>query len=263
MVKAELFPTSIRAMGVGFPYAVTVALFGGTAEYIALYLKNIGHETAFYWYVTGCIFVSLAVYALMRDTRPQSAMDQPNEGRSHPRRGCEPSFLCLNLPISTTASFSSTFSFKGIFAAMTRASLNRTLRNAYIVLGLVLAISIAAKFADRIPAVSRNGARTGRGRPLRLPQRHGAGAHHGRRRLPRKRLPEALEVRRQPGGGVARHRAHQVGALRVLREHSPSSEDYLAAFCRISETIDNMRIVYPTPVRPTSLSGLYPYAPLA
>ena len=53
VVKAELFPTSVRAMGVGFPYAVTVALFGGTAEYVALYLKSIGHEQAFFWYVTG------------------------------------------------------------------------------------------------------------------------------------------------------------------------------------------------------------------
>ena len=74
VVKAELFPTSIRAMGVGFPYAITVALFGGTAEYVALYLKDIGHETAFYWYVTGCIFMSLVVYVFMRDTRDDSAM---------------------------------------------------------------------------------------------------------------------------------------------------------------------------------------------
>ena len=37
VVKAELFPTTVRAMGVGFPYAITVALFGGTAEYVALY----------------------------------------------------------------------------------------------------------------------------------------------------------------------------------------------------------------------------------
>jgi MHS family alpha-ketoglutarate permease-like MFS transporter len=51
-----------------------VALFGGTAEYVALYLKNIGYEHAFFWYVTACIFVSLVVYALMRDTRSQSAM---------------------------------------------------------------------------------------------------------------------------------------------------------------------------------------------
>lgn len=74
VVKAELFPTGVRAMGVGFPYAITVALFGGTAEYVALYLKEIGYEHVFYWYVTGCIAVSLAVYAFMRDTRNASAM---------------------------------------------------------------------------------------------------------------------------------------------------------------------------------------------
>jgi MHS family alpha-ketoglutarate permease-like MFS transporter len=76
VVKAELFPTHVRAMGVGFPYAVTVALFGGSAEYVALYLKSFGLETVFYWYVTACIFVSLIVYALMRDTRRHSAIDQ-------------------------------------------------------------------------------------------------------------------------------------------------------------------------------------------
>jgi MHS family alpha-ketoglutarate permease-like MFS transporter len=68
VVKAELFPTSIRALGVGFPYAVTVALFGGTAEYIALYFKNIGHESWFYWYVTACIVASLVVYATMKES---------------------------------------------------------------------------------------------------------------------------------------------------------------------------------------------------
>jgi MFS transporter, MHS family, alpha-ketoglutarate permease len=76
IVKAELFPTRVRALGVGFPYAVTIALFGGSAEYVALYLKEIGHASAFYWYVTGCIFVSLTVYALMRDTRRHSAMSR-------------------------------------------------------------------------------------------------------------------------------------------------------------------------------------------
>ncbi len=74
IVKAELFPTHVRALGVGLPYAVTVATFGGTAEYIALWLKSIGHETYFYWYVTGCIAVSLAVYAGMRDTKHASAL---------------------------------------------------------------------------------------------------------------------------------------------------------------------------------------------
>ncbi|MBL7489179.1 MFS transporter, partial [Frankia sp. AgW1.1] len=75
VVKAELFPTSVRALGVGLPYALTVALFGGTAEWIALWLKQAGHETYFYWYVTGCIALSLIVYATMRDTRDHSAID--------------------------------------------------------------------------------------------------------------------------------------------------------------------------------------------
>ncbi|MER7843956.1 MFS transporter [Kitasatospora sp. NPDC096077] len=68
-VKAELFPTRIRALGVALPYAVANALFGGTAEYIALWFKNAGHESGFFWYVSGCALVSLVVYVLMPDTR--------------------------------------------------------------------------------------------------------------------------------------------------------------------------------------------------
>lgn len=75
VVKAELFPTNVRALGVGLPYAVTVALFGGTAEYVALWFKNAGMESHFYWYVTGCIFISLLVYAFMRDTKERSEID--------------------------------------------------------------------------------------------------------------------------------------------------------------------------------------------
>ncbi|AWG26324.1 MFS transporter [Flavobacterium kingsejongi] len=78
VVKAELFPTEIRALGVGFPYSVTVALFGGTAEYIALWFKDAGHETYFYWYVTGCIFISLLVYSYMKDTRKTSTFGDTN-----------------------------------------------------------------------------------------------------------------------------------------------------------------------------------------
>ncbi|WP_194482821.1 MFS transporter [Bradyrhizobium sp. CCBAU 53338] len=76
VVKAELFPTSVRATGVGVPYALTVSIFGGTAESIALWFKSIGHESWFYWYLTGCIAVSLLVYLTMRDTRTTSAMDR-------------------------------------------------------------------------------------------------------------------------------------------------------------------------------------------
>ncbi|MGY8634642.1 MFS transporter [Bradyrhizobium sp. 14AA] len=76
VVKAELFPTSVRATGVGVPYALTVSIFGGTAESIALWFKSIGHESWFYWYLTGCIAVSLLVYLTMRDTKRTSAMDR-------------------------------------------------------------------------------------------------------------------------------------------------------------------------------------------
>ncbi|MFJ4847050.1 MFS transporter [Streptomyces sp. NPDC088733] len=69
VVKAELFPTRVRALGVALPYALANALFGGTAEYVALWFKNAGHESAFFWYVSGCALVSLVVYVLMPDTR--------------------------------------------------------------------------------------------------------------------------------------------------------------------------------------------------
>jgi MHS family alpha-ketoglutarate permease-like MFS transporter len=74
VVKAELFPTKVRATGVGLPYALTVSIFGGTAETIALWFKSIGHETWFYYYLTGVIAVSLLVYLTMRDTKHHSAM---------------------------------------------------------------------------------------------------------------------------------------------------------------------------------------------
>ena len=75
VVKAELFPTEIRALGVALPYAVTVAVFGGTAEYIALWAKNAGHEAWFFWYVTACAAMSLAVYATMPETQMAMADD--------------------------------------------------------------------------------------------------------------------------------------------------------------------------------------------
>src|SRR3954464_1052012 len=74
VVKAELFPTTVRALGVGLPYALTVSIFGGTAESIALWFKSIGHEDWFYYYLTGIIGISLLVYLFMRDTKADSAM---------------------------------------------------------------------------------------------------------------------------------------------------------------------------------------------
>ncbi|MFE7976337.1 MFS transporter [Streptomyces shenzhenensis] len=68
-VKAELFPTGVRALGVALPYAIANALFGGTAEYVALWFKNAGAESGFSWYVAGCAAVSLVVYITMRETK--------------------------------------------------------------------------------------------------------------------------------------------------------------------------------------------------
>lgn len=76
IVKAELFPTKIRATGVGLPYALTVSIFGGSAPAVALAFKNAGHETWFYFYVTAAIFISLIIYATMRDTKKDSAMER-------------------------------------------------------------------------------------------------------------------------------------------------------------------------------------------
>ena len=76
VVKAELFPTHIRALGVGLPYAVSVSIFGGTAESIALWFKSIGHERWFYYYLTVVIGLSLLVYLSMRDTKRHSAMQR-------------------------------------------------------------------------------------------------------------------------------------------------------------------------------------------
>ena len=72
IVKAELFPAEIRTLGVALPYAVTNTIFGGTAEYVALWFKTKGMERGFYVYVTVAIAVSLIVYARMRDTKRHS-----------------------------------------------------------------------------------------------------------------------------------------------------------------------------------------------
>jgi MFS transporter, MHS family, alpha-ketoglutarate permease len=76
VVKAELFPAGVRALGVGLPYAVAASVFGGTAPYIALAFKDAGHESRFYWYVTVLIFCSLLVYTFMGDTKRSSEIDR-------------------------------------------------------------------------------------------------------------------------------------------------------------------------------------------
>jgi MHS family alpha-ketoglutarate permease-like MFS transporter len=67
LIKAEMFPPEVRALGVGLSYAVANAVFGGSAEYVALFLKSVGSESAFYWYVTVMCAISLIVSYRMLD----------------------------------------------------------------------------------------------------------------------------------------------------------------------------------------------------
>jgi MHS family alpha-ketoglutarate permease-like MFS transporter len=76
VVKAEMFPAHIRALGVALPYAIANTIFGGTAEYVALWFKQAGIEYGFFWYVTGMIGLSLIVYLRMKDTREHSLIHE-------------------------------------------------------------------------------------------------------------------------------------------------------------------------------------------
>jgi MHS family alpha-ketoglutarate permease-like MFS transporter len=71
VVKAELFPTAIRALGVAVPYALATA-FGGAAEYVALWFKSIGMENGFYVYASALAAISFVVALTMKDTRTHS-----------------------------------------------------------------------------------------------------------------------------------------------------------------------------------------------
>jgi MHS family alpha-ketoglutarate permease-like MFS transporter len=67
LIKAEMFPVEVRALGVGLSYAIANAIFGGSAEYVALWFKQAGHEPYFYWYVSIMAAVACLVAFLMPD----------------------------------------------------------------------------------------------------------------------------------------------------------------------------------------------------
>jgi MHS family alpha-ketoglutarate permease-like MFS transporter len=66
IVKSELFPARMRALGVGVPYAIATAIFGGTASYAGLWFKSIGHESGFYVYASACIACTLIATLSLR-----------------------------------------------------------------------------------------------------------------------------------------------------------------------------------------------------
>ncbi|MGE0023677.1 MAG: hypothetical protein AB7S70_08620 [Hyphomicrobium sp.] len=145
---------------------------------------------------------------------------------------------------------------------MTRATLNRTLRRVYLLLGMVLAISLASRFADRIPGIAGTPIETA-GRDLYEFLRDMAlvlvtvvAAYLANVFQKRSNFVESLE---EEWRGIVRMKS----ALYTFCEKPyASTDDYLAAFCRISESIDNMRIVYRNVGETDELIGLYPFAPL-
>jgi MFS transporter, MHS family, alpha-ketoglutarate permease len=75
IVKAELFPADIRALGVGLSYALANATFGGTAEFVALWFKDVGIETTFFWYVTVMLAIAFAASLIMPNPKVHGYLD--------------------------------------------------------------------------------------------------------------------------------------------------------------------------------------------
>jgi len=72
LIKAELFPAHIRTLGVALPYAVGNTIFGGTAEYVALWFKQAGMESGFYWYLSAVIGMAAIGFLMLPETKTES-----------------------------------------------------------------------------------------------------------------------------------------------------------------------------------------------
>lgn len=144
---------------------------------------------------------------------------------------------------------------------MTRTSLNRTLRWIYVFLATVIALSLFARFAGDIPGIPPSVV-SGAGklyevlRDMSLLIATAGVAYLTNIFQKRSKFVESLE---EEWRGIVKTKS----ALYTFCEKPfPSADDYLHTFCKISETIDNMRIVYRNAGETSSQIGLYPYAPL-
>lgn len=75
VLKADLYPPTVRALGVGLPYALGNAMFGGTAEYVALSFRSMGREEVFYVYVAAIGAITLISAWLMPDMGKHGYLD--------------------------------------------------------------------------------------------------------------------------------------------------------------------------------------------
>lgn len=74
-LMSEMFPTEVRAAGIGLPYALSVAVFGGTAPYVLEWLAGIDQRELFSWYIAGLCLVSFLVSLSLVDRRNDDLRD--------------------------------------------------------------------------------------------------------------------------------------------------------------------------------------------
>lgn len=72
VIKSEMFPAHIRALGVALPYAIANTIFGGTSELMALQFKSMGHENYYFIYVTVMVGICLIYFLRMKDQKKYS-----------------------------------------------------------------------------------------------------------------------------------------------------------------------------------------------
>lgn len=144
---------------------------------------------------------------------------------------------------------------------MTRTSVNRTLSRVYWLIGLLLLLLLAAKFADDVagmpPAIVNIASKFYEFmRDMSLLIATGGVAYLSNIFQKRSKFVESLE---EEWRNIVRTKSV---LLNYCEKPYHSTDDYLAAFNRISETIDTMRIVYKNAGETDGLVGLYPYSPL-
>ncbi|MBS0236999.1 MAG: hypothetical protein JSR89_01095 [Proteobacteria bacterium] len=144
---------------------------------------------------------------------------------------------------------------------MTRVSVNRTLARLYWLLGVVLLLLLASKFADDMPglppfviAAANNVYEFMRDMSLLIAT--GGVAYLSNVFQKRSKFVESLE---EEWRNIVRTKSV---LLSTCEKPYLATDDYLTAYYRISETIDTMRIVYRNAGETDGLIGLYPYAPL-
>lgn len=145
---------------------------------------------------------------------------------------------------------------------MTRTNLKRTLRRMYVILALVLALSLFAKFVDHIPGLKGSGIEAALKdvyeylKDMSLLIATGGVAY----------ITNVFQKRSSFTSALNEEWRDIIGAKSALFTYTqlekPTLEQYLATFCTLSETIDNMRSVYRNVGETEGLIGLYPYAPL-